>query len=144
MITQVLSLAAAEPTFDLSGGGVSWWQTLGGLLAVFGLLMVCLKLLGKVNRRVGAAEASLLTVWPLGPKREIQVLRLADDVHYIYRHENAMVLLKQEPLADYERARRNEPEAGPGRGLKRIFPNGLPFPRTTARPSGPAPDLTSS
>lgn len=144
MIAQVLSLAASESAANFSGGGVSWWQTLGGLLAVFGLLMVSLKLLGKLHRRTGSAEAGLLTVWPLGPKREIQVLRLGDDVHYIYRHENAMVLLKQEPLADYERVQQDGPDGTPGRGLKRLFPKGLPLSRTCTGPSGPAPDLISS
>jgi len=85
--------------------GVSWWQTLGGLVAVFGLLILSLKLLGKWNRRSGGSESSLLTVWHLGPKREIQVLRLGDQVNYIYRHDGAMVVLKTEPLAEYENKR---------------------------------------
>ncbi len=85
-------------------GGISWWQTIGGLVAVFGLLLVSLKLLGKWNRRTGGAETSLLTVWHLGPKREIQVLRLGDQVHYVYRHDGAMVTLRSEALTDYERS----------------------------------------
>ncbi len=84
--------------------GMSWWQTIGGLVAVFGLLVVFLKLLGKWNRRSGAAETSLLTVWHLGPKREIQVLRLGDQVHYVYRHDGAMVTLRTEALIDFERS----------------------------------------
>ena len=85
--------------------GMSWWQTLGGLVFVFGLLLVCLKLLGRLNRRSGAAETSLLTVWHLGPKREVQVLRLGDQVHYVYRHDGAMVTLRTEDLVDFERSR---------------------------------------
>ena len=82
--------------------GISWWQTIGGLVAVFGLLLVSLKFLGKWNRRSGGAETSLLTVWHLGPKREIQVLRLGDQVHYVYRHDGAMVTLRTEALIDFE------------------------------------------
>lgn len=85
--------------------GISWWQTLGGLVVVFGLLLVSLKLLGKWNRRSGGSESSLLTVWHLGPKREIQLLRLGQEVHYIYRHDGSMVLLKKEALGEYESKR---------------------------------------
>jgi len=137
-------LAAVSPETAFSAGGTSWWQTIGGLLAVFGLLVVCLKFLGKLNRRSGAVEADVLTVWPLGPKREIQVLRLGDEVHYIYRHENAMVLLKQEPLARFEQTRQTAAQGAEPQGLKRFFPNGLPFPGMAAKSAGPAPDLTSS
>jgi len=85
-------------------GGMSWWQTIGGLVAVFGLLLVFLKLLGKWNGRSGGSETSLLTVWHMGPKREVQVLRLGDQVHYVYRHDGAMVTLRTEALADFERS----------------------------------------
>jgi hypothetical protein len=85
-----------------SDPGFNLWQTLGGLILVFGLLILCLKLLGKWNRRTSAGESTLLTVWSLGPKREIQVLKLGAEVHYIYRHEGAMVLLKQESLEEWE------------------------------------------
>ena len=87
--------------------GISWWQTLGGLVAVFGLLILCLKLLSKWNRRSGGSESSLLTVWHMGPKREIQILNLGDQVHYVYRHDGAMVVLKTEPLGDFESKRDN-------------------------------------
>ncbi len=138
----ILAAVTADTTFG--GSGISWWQTVGGLLAVFGLLMVSLKFLGKLNRRSGGAEANVLTVWPLGPKREIQVLRLGDDVHYIYRHENAMVLLKQESLADFEATRAAAATDDEPQGLKRFFPNGLPFTMPAAKSAVPAPDLTSS
>ncbi len=140
--TSLLAAVTADTTFG--GSGISWWQTVGGLLAVFGLLMVSMKFLGKLNRRNGGAEANVLTVWPLGPKREIQVLRLGDDVHYIYRHENAMVLLKQEPLAEFERTRNQAGTDTEPQGWKRFFPNGLPFAMSAAKSAAPAPDLTSS
>jgi len=96
-----LFLASAMP--DLAGGGgVSWWQTVGGLVAVFGLLILCLRLLGRFQRRQSSGRASVLTVWPLGPKREIQVLRLGDAVHYVYRHDGAMVVLDRDALADWQ------------------------------------------
>jgi len=85
-----------------AGSSASWWQTLGGLIVVFGLLLVSLKLLGKWNRRSVGSDSSFVTVWHLGPKKEIQVLRLADQVHFIYRHDGAMVVLQTQPLADFE------------------------------------------
>lgn len=94
-----------------SESGISWWQTLGGLAAVFGLLLVSLKALGKWNRRSGASESSLLKVLHLGPKREIQILRVGDQVHYIYRHDGAMVALKTEPLIEFENSRVAEASA---------------------------------
>ena len=137
-------VAAVTNDSTFAVGGVSWWQTMGGLMAVFGLLMVSLKLLGKYNRRNGGTDANLLTVWALGPKREIQVLRLGDDVHYIYRHESAMVLLKQEPLAEFERTREQAVASGDAQGLKRFFPKGIQLPQMAAKSAVPAPDLTSS
>lgn len=100
-------LAAIEPgSLDaaaLSGGG-SWWRMIGGLAVVFGLLLLCLKLVTRYGSgRQGAPQARLLTVWHLGPRREVQVLRLGDEVSYLYRHENAMVLLRQEAWEDYRR-----------------------------------------
>lgn len=103
-------LAAIEPaglekvvvdTSALAGG--SWWRMIGGLALVFGLLFLCLKLLTRFGRRSGAAQARLLSVWHLGPRREVQVLRLGDEVSYLYRHESAMVLLRQEPWEQYRR-----------------------------------------
>jgi hypothetical protein len=85
-----------------AGSSVSWWQTLGGLIVVFGLLLVSLKLLGKWNRRTDGSDSSFVTVWHLGPKKEIQVLRLEDQVHFIYRHDGSMVVLETQPLADFE------------------------------------------
>lgn len=84
-------------------GGGTWWRTMGGLAIVFGLLFLCLKLLARYGKRAGSAQARVLTVWHLGPRREIQVLRLGDDVSYVYRHENAMVMLKQESWDAYRR-----------------------------------------
>ncbi len=99
-----------------TGMGASWWQTIGGLLVVFGLLVLSLKLLGKFNRNRAGGNASLLAVWQLGPKREIQVLKLFDTVHYIYRQDGGLVELKQQPLAQYHVAVRklDQPDAAAG------------------------------
>jgi hypothetical protein len=104
--------AGAEAVPYAADTGISWWQTIGGLVLVFGLLIVSLKLLGKWNRRTGGADTNLMTVWHLGPKREIQLLRLGDEVHYIYRHDGSMVVLKKEPWADFERKKAAEAAAG--------------------------------
>ena len=108
-------LAAIDPasleTAALSGGGGSWWRMIGGLIAVFALLFVCLKLLSRYGSgRPGAPQARVLAVWHLGPRREVQVLRLGEEVSYLYRHDNAMVLLRQEAWEEY---RRQHGEAAP-------------------------------
>jgi len=89
-----LAQTSALPGALGSGSGFNIWQSMGGLAVVFGLLLLCLKLLGRFNRQRSGGQAALLTVWPLGPKREIQILRLEDEVHYIYKHEGSLVLLK--------------------------------------------------
>lgn len=103
-----LAETGALPGVMANGSGFNIWQSLGGLAVVFGLLLLCLKLLGRFNRQRAGGQAAMLTVWPLGPKREIQVLRLEDEVHYIYKHDGAMVLLKQESFAAWERSRAQE------------------------------------
>lgn len=107
--------------------GMSWWQTVGGLAVVFGLLLLSLKLLGKWNRRSSGSDSSLLTVWHLGPKREIQVLRLGDQVHYIYRHDGSMVVLKAEPIADFERKRADKGSGATCGTWRESISRSLPF-----------------
>ncbi|HPF71021.1 MAG TPA: hypothetical protein PLQ13_10145 [Candidatus Krumholzibacteria bacterium] len=131
----------AEAGYGLQAGasGPAWWQTLGGLLAVFGLLVLGLRLLARFNKRGGFGHAALVAVWHLGPRREIQVLRLADDVHYVYRHEGAMVLLKQESFDQWERTRAAGESAAPQPG--RPDPGGRRFDlRALPALLRPAPD----
>ena len=115
-------IAAPARESVLNGSGFSFWQTLGGLVVVFGLLLLFLRLLGKFNRRRRNGNSSLLAVWQLGPRREIQVVRLQDQVHYVYRHDGAMVLLKQESLADWQQDHAEDATDTPSRGqLVRIL-----------------------
>jgi len=86
------------------GGPASWWQVIGGSLAVFALLVLFLRLLARWQSGPRARQASLLAVVPLGPRREIQVVRLRDQVHYIYRHEGALLALDRQPYGDYAAA----------------------------------------
>lgn len=137
-------LASITPESTFSVGGSSWWQTIGGILLVFGLLILCLKYLGRLNKRRGGAEADLKAVWNLGPKREIQVLRLGSEVHYIYRHESAMVLLKNEPLVNFERLQKKHSDALGPQGWQRFFPSGLPLNPQAAKTADPVGDLTTS
>jgi hypothetical protein len=81
----------------------SWWQAVGGTLAVFALLALFLRLLARLQ--VGsprARQAVLLAVIPLGPRREVEVVRLKDRVHYLYRHEGALVALSEESFETWQ------------------------------------------
>jgi hypothetical protein len=127
-----LAAAVSVPAPSAALGG-SWWQTVGGLVAVFALLLLSLKLLGRFQRRSGAARASVLTVWHLGPRREIQVLHLDDEVHYVYRHDGAMVVLQREAHAEWQA--RNA-AAGPDRGAPNRLGSWLSL--SALRPSGSA------
>lgn len=119
----------------VADSGMSWWQTVGGLAAVFGLLLLSLKLLGKWNRRSGGSDSSLLTVWHLGPKREIQVLRLGDQVHYIYRHDGSMVILQTEPVGEFESKRADQGTGSSRANWKESISRSLPFWNGQAEPS---------
>lgn len=106
----------------------SIWQALGGMAVVFGLLLLFLKLLGKLNRKGGTADTAVVAVWPLGPKREIQVLRLGDMVHYIYRHEGSMVVLKEESHDEFMVAHKNEKNSDQNLvPWKKILGDRIPF-----------------
>lgn len=119
------------------GTAINWWQSLGGLVAVLALLVLFLKLLGRINRRMGGEEAGLEKVWPLGPRREIQVLRLGDEVHYIYRHDGAMVLLRKQSHADFQREHASRERDDAPTGWQRFIPGKFDFrslkPTTDAR-----------
>lgn len=136
--TPFLAVAFSE------GASVSWWQSLGGLVAVLGLLMVFLKLLGRVNRRMSGDQASVLKVWPLGPRREIQVLRLGDEVHYIYRHDGAMVILRQQSHEDFVKEHAQDNADHPGSGWQKYLPGSFtmgslkPTNRGTEAPGHPS------
>ncbi len=106
----------------------SIWQAIGGMAVVFGLLLLFLKLLGKLNRKGGTEDTSVVAVWHLGPKREIQVLRLGEMVHYIYRHEGSMVVLKEESYLEFQATK--GPSTSDGQTLvpwKKLFGDKVPF-----------------
>ncbi len=104
MLTHFLCNAALDTNKMGFTSHGSVWQTIGGLAVVFGLLLLFLKILGKLNKRGSSSDTSLLAVWNLGPKREIQVLRLGEMVHYIYRHDGSMVVLKEESHEEFQAA----------------------------------------
>lgn len=120
-----------------SGSGFNVWQSLGGLILVFGLLILSMKLLGRFNRNHNPGQSSILTIWHLGPKREIQILRLGDEIHYIYRHEGAMVLLKRESLQQWEEFKARNPAEPEKAGLSRLFPGGFALSSLLKKPQTP-------
>lgn len=128
MLMSFLSSAALDTSsLGLNSQG-SIWQAIGGMAVVFGLLLLFLKLLGKLNRRGASNDTAVVAVWPLGPKREIQVLRLGEMVHYIYRHEGSMVVLKEETheefLASHDQNSSNDQTLVP---WKKLFGTKMPF-----------------
>jgi flagellar biogenesis protein FliO len=79
-------------------GGPSYWQVGAALAAVLGLVVVALKALQRLQGGGDQdAEVRLLSVRRLGPRRELQRLRVGDRVHTIYRHDGAMVVLRDDP-----------------------------------------------
>lgn len=101
MVGAAVPLASSGAT---TAPGLAWWQAVGGTLAVFALLLLFLRFLARWQRAPRQRQAALLAVVPLGPRREIEVLRLRDRVHYLYRHEGALVSLASESWTDYENA----------------------------------------
>ncbi len=92
-MTAPLFLAAASAPAD-----PSWWKLAGAFLLVFALLIGFLKLLGRLQRGAGGDEASLLKVHSLGPRRGVEVLRCGGTVYTLYRNDQSMVLLSEEPF----------------------------------------------
>ncbi len=96
--------AATTPAY----GG--WGKLVGAFLLVFALLFVFLKVLGRMQRGGGSADVSLLRVQSLGPRRSLEFLRCGDQVFKLYRSEQSMVLLEQEP---YDPVQHATPAANP-------------------------------
>lgn len=87
------------------GSGPSYWQVGAALVAVLGLLIVVLKFLQRWQRTDGAGgDVRLVSVRRLGPRRELQILQVGDEVHTLYRQESAMVVLKTESRIQHEAA----------------------------------------
>lgn len=103
--------------------GPSYWQVGAALAAVLGLLVVVLRFLQRWQGAGGqGSDVKLLSVRRLGPRREVQVLRVGDRVHTIYRHDAAMVLLASEGQAE-QAAAQPDPPAAPaplGRRLRAL------------------------
>jgi len=86
-----------------SGGNsvASFWQVAGALLTVLGLLVVALKVLNRFQRQQGSDRTRILQVRRLGPRRELEVLQVDDDVYTLYRHDGGLAVLKCEAEAAY-------------------------------------------
>ncbi len=115
----VTSPLATVSAGAMQGAGPGWLQAVGALAAVLALLLVSLRLLSRWHRPAGRDEAALVAVWPLGPRREIQLVRLRDEVHYVYRHESGLVVLSRQPWDSYRAATTQAPaDSGP---LQRLW-----------------------
>lgn len=114
MDASALATAAGGGAPGAGGAGVAWWQAVGGTVAVFALLLLALRFLARWQGAARSGAAAILAVLPLGPRREIQVLRVREQVHYVYRQDGALVLLGTEALAAYEAAGPLAPRPGAG------------------------------
>ena len=79
-----------------AAGGASWWKLAGALLVVFALLILFLKVLGRLQRGGASGDVSLLRVHALGPRRGVELLRCGSTVYTLYRNDQSMVLLSEE------------------------------------------------
>jgi flagellar biogenesis protein FliO len=100
MLPRLAPLATATSA-PWQSGGFSWWQAVGALLVVFALLLLVLRLLARWQSGSGLQALRLLKIVPLGRGRELQILRLRDRVHYVYRQDGGLVLLETESYAAY-------------------------------------------
>lgn len=126
---------AAASVGVLQSTGPAWWQAVGALAVVLALLLVSLRLLSRWHRPAGRDEAALVAVWSLGPRREIQLVRLRDEVHYIYRHEGGLVVLSRQPWDSYRAATALAPDdAGPLQRLLRTITGRADSDRHAAEP----------
>jgi flagellar biogenesis protein FliO len=89
-----------------AAGGVAWLKLVGGLVVVFTLLLLFLKLLGRFQGGRPGAAAALVAVHAVGPRRAVELLRCGDEVFTLYRHEQTVVLLDRAP---YDPARHAPP-----------------------------------
>jgi hypothetical protein len=113
-------LAVSVPALGNDAGG-GWWRAVLGMVAVFALLVICLRLLRRWPGVGGHGAAGVEAVWPLGPRREIHVVRLDDEVHYVYRNDQGLVMLRSESLDTYRAAADRRPASGGSGALQRWF-----------------------
>jgi len=86
--------------------GGSFLQAGAALVAVLSLLILCLKLMQRFQSRQGGDDrVKMLSMHRLGPKRDLQELRVGDEVYTLYRQEGAMVVLKTQDHEVWELTR---------------------------------------
>lgn len=86
--------------------GLAWFKLVGGLVAVFTLLLLFLKLVGRLQGARPGATAAIVAVHAVGPRRAVELLRCGDEVFTLYRHDQSVVLLDRAP---YDPARHVPP-----------------------------------
>ncbi len=106
-VLPVFLAAAARPEDP------SWWKLGGAFLLVFALLVLFLRLVGRLQRGAVAEDAALLRVQSLGPRRSLEYLRCGERVYTLYRSESSMALLEEEP---YDPARHQPGADAPSLG----------------------------
>ncbi|MBK7702029.1 MAG: hypothetical protein IPI34_03600 [bacterium] len=79
-------------------GGLAWLKLVGGLVVVFTLLLLFLKLVGRLQGARPGAAAAMIAVHAVGPRRAVELLRCGDEVFTLYRFEQSVVLLDRAPF----------------------------------------------
>ncbi len=80
-----------------AAGALAWLKPVGGLVVVFTLLLLFLKLLGRFQGGRSGAAAAMIAVHAVGPRRAVELLRCGDEVFTLYRHDQSVVLLDRAP-----------------------------------------------
>ncbi|MBT4291095.1 hypothetical protein HOD41_00255 [bacterium] len=86
-----------------NGLGYSNLKAFGAFVIVMVLLLICLKILQKLNASKKSAAGTVIYSASAGPNRSIEHIQTADKVHVIYKNDGAMVVLESVAIADYKK-----------------------------------------
>lgn len=95
---QYILLSSYSTGFDFSA-----MKAFGAFVIVMVLLLLCLKMLQKLNAGRKSAAGTVIYSTSAGPGRSIEHIQTADNVHVIYKNDGAMVVLESFSIDDYKK-----------------------------------------
>jgi len=101
-----------------NGFDFSKMKAFGAFVIVMVLLLLCLKMLQKLNAGRKSAAGTVIYSASAGPNRSIEHIQTIDKVHVIYKNDGAMVVLESFSISDYKK-----PEVSPAdkSSIKKLF-----------------------